>query len=313
MLAYLCTFIVGAIFLFTGGIKAVDSSQFVHQVHDYRLIPPRWVRQVALAFIGFELALGVALVLYIFPGWLIPGTIALLLFLAGLKIWGTSSGHVEDCGCYGGILLLTPRQSLLLNMVYILLLSVAWFYVRGNPFHFALNYEYWKPVLVLLAMIGGVILGWRSQREPLINLTRLKVGKRWGKRWLKASSQTLADGSHFVVFLSKECSYCKLWVPLLNVMDVQPDMPNVIGIMSLTEIEKEAFIAQHLVRFPISYMDKALVRLMAQAFPTAALIENGIITNKWRGEIPKPYFDKIRQFYESISPNRKTQERAFSG
>ena len=96
-------------------------------------------------------------------------------------------------------------------------------------------------------------------------------------------------------------------------MDVQSDMPNVIGIMSLTETETEAFIAQHLARFPIAYMDKGLARLMVQAFPTAALIENGIIINKWRGEIPQPYFDRIRQFYESISPNRETQKRAFAG
>ena len=42
--------------------------------------------------------------------------------LAALTAWGTSTGRVEDCGCYGGLVMLTPAQSLALDGVYVALL-----------------------------------------------------------------------------------------------------------------------------------------------------------------------------------------------
>ena len=308
MLTIVCTFIVGAVFLVTGVVKALSSKSFIELVFRYGLLPRQLVIPTAITFIGLECALGVALILHEFPQWLVPGTIILILCLSASTIWATSTKRTEDCGCYGGLLVITPKQSILLNLGYILLLGWAWFYPVANH-----QTQSWQWVLALVALIAGSISGWKSQEKPLVDFSRLKVGNRWHPQWLKNSSQDLQQGSHFVVFLGKDCPYCKQWVPLLNVMSTQKDLPNVLSILALSDEEIEAFKAEHLVRFPIAQMDKLLFGYMVDSYPTAVLVEDGVISNKWLGEIPKEFFNRIRQFYESVVFNSKPKARHFSG
>jgi hypothetical protein len=307
-MAYISTFIVGLVFLFSGALKVINAKPFIEHVHKYGVIPPRAVLNAALAFIGLELALGAALALCLFPQWLIPGTILLLLVLTGLSLWGAASGKIEDCGCYGGLLLFTPRQSALLNLGYILLLGVS----LSSP---ASEYDAvpWKISAALLVFIAAVVLARRSLQNPLLDLSRLKPGKTWKAGWLKDISQDLRQGDHFLVFMSKDCSYCKEWVPLMNVMGTQKDLPDVMGIMSVTDSEMEEFKSRHLIHFPIARMDKLLFRSMTDAYPTAILLENGVISNKWMGEMPKDYFERIKQFFKAIAPDPVQKNQAFGG
>jgi hypothetical protein len=306
MIAYLSTFIVGMVFLVTGAVKALSSESFMTQMFKYGL-PDFLVPPLAIAFIGLECSLGTALILHAFPEWLVPGTIVLILLLSALTTWAVSSGRTEDCGCYGGLFVITPQNSILLNLAYILLLQLAWFYPVADN-----QTQPWQWIAALAVFPISSILGWRSQLKPLADFSRLKAGKRWHANWLKASSDTLQQGSHFVVFLGADCPYCKQWVPLLNVMHTQRNLPNVIGVMALNPEELAAFNEKHLVRFPIVQMDKLLFGYLVDSFPVAVQVEDGVITNKWLGEIPKEFFDRIKQFYEStVFSSSKT--RQFSG
>ena len=307
MIDFYCTFIVGAVLLFSGFVKTIDSGAFVGHVVQYRLIPPPLVLMACLAFIGLESALGAALVLHVWPQWLVPISILLFIGFAALTLWGAKSGRIEDCGCYGGLLALSPNQSALLDAAYVLILAAAW--LSGVQ-----NYRTasWKLILTAIVMVVSIVVSTKSLQGALIDFSRLKKGKHWREKWLKNSRNDLARGSHFIVFLDKECSWCKRWVPLLNVINVQPELPQVTGVMSLNDREVEAFKNEHLIRFPIAYMDKFLTATMTNAFPTAVLIENSQIAEKWTGEMPKAYLDNIKQFYESIWP--KTENQAvFSG
>ncbi len=308
MLSYFSTLIVGAIFLVTGIVKALNSKSFIRHTARYGLLSGKVVPETAIGFIGLECALGVALLLHEFPEWLVPGSIVLLLCLSALTIWATSSGRTEDCGCYGGLLVVTPKQSILLNLGYILLLELAWLYPASNN-----HTTTWQWVLALVALVAGSTFGWQSREKPLVDFSRLKMGNRWNPNWLKDTPQDLQQGSYLVVFLTKNCPHCKKWVPLLNVMSTQKDLPNVLGILSLTNEEIEAFKAEHLVRFPIVRMDKLLFGYMANAFPTIVVVEEGVISNKLTGDIPKEFFDRIRQFYENVVFDQKPKTRSFSG
>ncbi len=308
MIAYIATIIVGAVFFVTGIIKALSSEKFIEQIFRYDALPQKIVPSTAILFIGLECALGTGLMLHAFPQWLVPGTIALLIGLSMLTIWSTSSGRTEDCGCYGGLLIVTPKQSVLLNLGYISLLGLAWFYPASVH-----KTELWQWIPALVALVVGSIASWKSQEKPIVDFSRLKAEKRWQQRWLKNSPHDLQTGSHFVVFLGKDCPYCKQWVPLMNVMNTQQDLPNVTSIMSITEEEIAAFKAEHLVRFPVAQMNKLLFGYMVDAVPTAVLIEDGIISNKWEGEMPKEFFERIKQFYETVVFESKPKTSRFSG
>jgi hypothetical protein len=275
----------------------MDSGKFVGHVVQYRLVPPALVLPASLAFIGLESALGTALLLHVWPQWLVPASIVLFIGFAALTLWGATSGRVEDCGCYGGLMALSPNQSAMLDAAYILILAVAWLFP-------AVDYPtgFWKLILSLLALVAAIAVSARSLKRALFDFSRLRKGKSWKANWLKNSPNDLTQGEHFIVFLHQECSWCKRWVPLLNVFNVQSELPRVTGIMSLADGGIEAFKKEHLIRFPIARMDKFLAATMTNAFPTAVLIENGRITEKWTGEMPREYLANIQQFYKSIWP-----------
>jgi hypothetical protein len=306
MIAYFSTFIVGAVFLVTGIVKALSSESFINQVFRYDL-PPRAVQPIAITFIGLECTLGTALILHEFPEWLVPGTIGLIICLSVLTTWAVSTERTQDCGCYGGLFVVTPQNSLLLNLGYILLLDLAWFYPIADY-----QTKPWQWIVALVVLPVSSLLGWRSQHKPLVDFSRLKPEKRWHSHWLKGNAETLQQGSHFVVFLGQDCPYCKKWVPLLNVMNTQKNLPNVIAIMALNSEEIEAFKALHLARFPIASMDKLLFGYLVDSFPISVLVEDGIIMNKWDGEIPNQFLNQIKQFYESAVFS-KSKARQFSG
>lgn len=302
-MAYFCTLIVGAVFLITGMVKALSSRQFIWHVFRYGLLPPRIVPLMAISFIGLECALGVALILHEFPQWLVPGSIVLLLGLSALTLWSTSSGRTSDCGCYQGLLAITPKQSLLLNVGYILLLGIAWLYPVADH-----HTKTWQWVLTSVVLVSVSLLSWQSRYQPLVDFNHLTPGRQWKPSWLKNSSFDLQQGSHFVVFLSKGCPTCKRWIPFLNVMNTQKDFPQVIGIMDLTNEELEVFRDELEVYFPLVVMDKPLFNSMVDAFPTAVLIEDGFISSKWIGEIPEEFLDRIVQLYEkAASPHQEHQ------
>ena len=123
----------------------------------------------------------------------------------------------------------------------------------------------------------------------------------------------MTHGSHFVVFLSRDCPYCKRWVPLLNVIEVQPDLPSVVAVMSLQGDELQGFLREHLIAFPVTHMPQSLVSLMVNAYPTAALLENGLIKEKWIGELPQSYMDRVRGFFEAITVPVKRPRGGFAG
>ena len=309
MVWHVASGLVGLVFLGTGTLKTLDSIRFVQQLRRYRLLPPAWIFPAALLFIAVECALGTALVLGLSP-WPLPAAALMLTALAALTAWAASTGRVEDCGCYGGLIMLTPAQSLALDGVYVALLAVAWSLAPRD--HAAAGALSWLAVAAVF--VAALVASWRSLRAPLVDLGLLRVGRAWRRSWLKQYSRDVTKGAHFIVFLSRDCPYCKRWVPLLNVIEVQPDLPSVVAIMSLGDDERKGFLAEHLIRFPVTFMPQSLVSLMVSAYPTAALVEHGRVTGTWVGEMPEFYLTRVRQFADAIAgPRRGAAPKRFAG
>jgi hypothetical protein len=303
VIAYLNTFVVGLVFLVTGAVKALSSRKFIEHISQYGILPGQFIVPLGVIFIALECSLGATLILHVYPQWLVPGTLALLIFLSLTTAWSTSSGRTEDCGCYGGLVIITPTQSILLNFGYIFLMGLAWYYPVTN-YHTAT----WQWVLPLVILILALISAQRSIEKPVVDFSYLKIGKQWQAKWLKNSPQDLQQGTHFMVFLGQECSYCKQWVPFLNIMNAQAHLPNVTGVMTLDNEEIKAFRAKHLVHFPVVEMNRLLFSYMAEVVPTAALVKEGKIVNVAIGEIPKEYSKEIQHFYQATVFNEKPEK-----
>jgi hypothetical protein len=300
MTGYLCAALAGLVFLVSGTLKALDARAFFRQVLRYRLLPARWAQVVSIFVVGLECALGAGLAVHVSP-LLIPAAAVLLVTFAALTAWGTSTGRIDDCGCYGGLLLLTPAQSIALDGVYLALLVAAWFL---GPKTWA-PARIWQLAVTAAVFTAATAAALRSMERPLANLALLRENRAWRKKWLPQYDRDVTRGSHFIVFLSSECPHCKRWVPLLNVIEARAELPSVVGVMSVSQDSLDGFRGEHLIRFPIVLMRRSLISLMASAYPTAALVEGGKIRHIWRGEMPEEYLESVRQFIAAVSPPKK--------
>ena len=294
MIAYVGTSIVGAVFLVTGIMKALNAKAFITHVFSYGILPPRLLTPIAIGYIGMECALGMALILQAFLSWLIPGALALLLGLSTLTLWAAWSGRTANCHCYGGLLDIKPWQSIGLNLGYGFCLAVAWL----DPVR-AHQTAPWQGLVALGVGVLTVGLAWWSRHRLLINVL-LHPGRRWKQHWLKATPLDLQSGTHLVMFLSPQCTSCHQWLQHLNVLSTQKDSPPLLGITALNPEEIAQFKANQQVWFPVVAMDAWLFGAMVDFMPTFILLKDGVIANKWVNQIPNVFIDRIQQVYERL-------------
>jgi hypothetical protein len=71
----------------------------------------------------------------------------------------------------------------------------------------------------------------------------------------------------------------------------------VIGTIVLSTIEEgQDFVDSYGLNYPIiAIEEKQKQKLGINAVPTAVLLEDGVIKDKWTGSIPEYFMDRIRQ------------------
>ena len=293
--------IVGSIFLLTGIAKVIEPWKFAQYITKLNLVIPQLIIPIALTFTAIESALGVALILGVFSIAIMPVSIVLLFGLSMLTYWSTSTGKTEDCGCYNGLLEITPTQSLILNAVYIFLLIFAEFFGKYQPT------VLWQWLVVLItfitsyALTAGSLEYMQKNGRPFIDFTPLKENRMWQIEWLGEDSKSLISGSVIVVFMSPECSQCKHWLGVLKLVQWQDDLPAIVGLIDTENIQVgQNFVDNNFLNFPVVAVDKQLYRkLKIEVVPTAVLLENGVIQEKWIGLMPMWFINKINRGYEN--------------
>ena len=290
--------LVGIIFFLTGFAKVIEPWKFISHIAKLKLLQPQSIGVAALTFTAIESALGVALILGVLPSVMIPVSILLLIGLTFLTYWSTSTGRTEDCGCYNGWLDVTPTQSIILNFVYISLLIFAAFVGNYQP---TVLWQ-WMVVLVTLVTSGALASGalefWIKNHRPYIDLAPVKINRTWQPEWLGEDSDSeLMSGSKLVVFLSPQCPQCKKWLNILKVVHYRDDLPEVFGAIALNTVEEgQEFVNGYQLNYPIVKIEKKQQRKLGiSSFPTAFMLANGVIKEKWLGVIPDYFIERIRQ------------------
>ena len=93
---------LAAVWIVSGGAKAVDPNQTYLAVRAYDVLPDSLVHPVAAVLPFFELALGMLLLVGLAVRWVaIASAVLLVVFIAGVaQSW--ARGLTIDCGCFGG-------------------------------------------------------------------------------------------------------------------------------------------------------------------------------------------------------------------
>lgn len=173
--------VLGAVFVLSGAVKAVDPMGTVYKIEDYLkafggffddLMPLAPVAAVCL--IALEFVLGVCLLGNVRTAWTAWVTLAFYAVMTPLTLYIAIANPVSDCGCFGDALKLTNWQTFGKNIVLIALAVLLVVLRKRQP-------SRWKPVTELViacaALLG--VCGWMLYtclHLPVIDFRPYKVG-----------------------------------------------------------------------------------------------------------------------------------------
>jgi len=300
--------IVGATFVWTGIIKALEPHVFQRHLVNLGWIQPKHAYRSLITVAGLEAGWGAALILGVMPRLLLSATVLLLVALTVVSTWGVRTGRTTDCGCYGGYVVPSLTQSLLLNGTFVGLTLATWI-VRRN----AGPTPVWKLAAAIAVGAGVAILARTSinflakHGRFMVDLNPLKIGGRWHGRWGAPISDD--GGEHLVSYLGLECPHCKRWIRVLNAIDQASGLPSVVGIVGASSEQLPAFIANSGIRFPMRTIPTTLMNRLAWRVPTTVLVSGGRIQNKWGGQMPPEFFERFRDaFFPGVEDRPLTME-----
>ena len=97
--------------------------------------------------------------------------------------------------------------------------------------------------------------------------------------------------------MSPECSQCKHWLSLLKLAQWQDNLPAIVGLIDTENLQiGQNFVDRYFLNFPVVAVDKRLYKkLKIEVVPTAVLLKDGVIQQRWIGLMPMWFINKINQ------------------
>lgn len=134
MLVNACRFLLGATFVFSGFVKAIDPIGTQYKLQDYisavgmgGIVPDIVTLLASVALSALEFSLGVFVLFAIRRHLVSKILVAFMAVMTLITVWIALSNPVKDCGCFGEALRLTNVQTLLKNIVLLAAsVVVAW-------------------------------------------------------------------------------------------------------------------------------------------------------------------------------------------
>lgn len=203
LLIILSRWVVGATFIFSGFVKAIDPMGSVYKFNDYFvafglefLIPLSLIFAVLLA--AFEFMIGVNMFLGSYCRLTSCLVLFTMIFMTPLTLYLAIANPVSDCGCFGDALILTNWQTFFKN---VLLLAITIFlFIFNNRIRGIYN----RPVqwiTVLYSLIFVFAISWIGYNyQPILDFRPYKSGLNLAKAMGTESSDTGSSGEYLFIY-----------------------------------------------------------------------------------------------------------------
>jgi uncharacterized membrane protein YphA (DoxX/SURF4 family) len=171
--------LVGALFLFSGFIKANDPMGTSYKLQEYFTIfgigfLNNYTDYLSILFCGMEIALGFAIILGSFSRITTLLLIGLIIFFTWLTGYSAITGKVTDCGCFGEFIKLKPLHSFYKDVVLLVLSIIL---LLGKDLILPIFGKKWNTVLlVLFAILSFGIPIWAFNHLPFLDMLAYKPG-----------------------------------------------------------------------------------------------------------------------------------------
>ncbi len=173
--------VLGATFLFSGFVKAIDPLGTQYKFQDYAAAlgvadyVPDWATLLSSVLLSaLELSLGAFMLLAIARRLVSRAALLFMAVMTAVTVWIWIADPVKDCGCFGDALSLTNGETLLKNIVLTSLALVAarWPLAAGRLMSRAAQW-----MVVQAVPVASVVLSlWCLYDLPLIDFRPYHVG-----------------------------------------------------------------------------------------------------------------------------------------
>ena len=179
LLVELSRIILGATFIFSGTVKAVDPTGFAIKIGEYLesfgMEHFIWMKMlISFLCIAMEFTLGVTILAGVYRKWT---TLAVLLFMCvmtPLTLYLALFNPVADCGCFGDAIIITNWQTFYKNVVLIAAAILTFIcHKRITPFY-TLQAQWFIPLFACFFCTGFCY--WNYVHLPIVDFRPYKVG-----------------------------------------------------------------------------------------------------------------------------------------
>ena len=201
-----CRILLALTFLFSGFVKTVDPWGTALKVREYLTIygwdalqPASMVFSIWLC--GAELMMGCMLLCKVRIRMVSIFALASMLLFTVITLLSATVLPVEDCGCFGEALKLTPWQTFFKNLILLPMAFVVWWRYRPDRI-FAFSRR--EGLLTLLFFAGSMGLGTYCYRHlPLVDFLPYKVGVNIREAMLAPTDETAAEGETILIYRNR--------------------------------------------------------------------------------------------------------------
>lgn len=279
------SFLIGVLFLISGGLKAIDSLAFSQLFANYGFSFFAYLSPVISAI---EIVIGVCLILFIQPAKTSLITAILTIVFTIAFAYAYLVNGIKDCGCFGTLIKNIPPYVSFIRNILIIVGSVWVWRSYKNKNMETSSASRWT-VYVIGAL--GFCLSGHTVSAPLLkeeNLVSALKGKMLQETVLQPFVEKLPGKKNAIFIFSPTCSHC--WNATENVKTLVDSkiFSNVIGI-TFSSIAKDttAYIHNFKTNFKIHAVPNELISKTTKKIPVLLLIDDGKITNVYEGlEIP---------------------------
>ena len=312
IMIWICRLMVGALFLYSGFVKANDYIGFAYKLEEYFTVfgtnfpafkgffdlfvplaePMAWFISV------FEIALAVALILgwkMNLTAWL---TMIMMIFFTVLTGYSHFTGSVTDCGCFGDALKIEPWESFTKD-IFLTIMLIPIFLVRKS-IRAVPNSKIagWATAAVFIAT--GIFSYFCHETLPWIDYRAYKVGvdlkyctthigpegypkcKDWYPYFPEGEIPLFEGNTLMIVMYDAEKAPDEAVEKSVSLtQSLQGENVKIAGLTASGPSTMETYIPDHKINFPIGYVDATVLKTVVRSHPGYVLLKDGIILKKW--------------------------------
>ena len=307
VLVNFCRIILGAVFMFSGIVKAIDPVGTQIKMTDYLLafsmgdtVLDSTLLILAGLLAGLEILIGAYMLLGVFQKGSSLIVLIFMIIVTPLTLYLAIENPIEDCGCFGDALVLTNWQTFSKN-VFLLLLAVFVFWFRSLIVPFVNEKRQWLVLLVMSVIIIKFIT-MNISNLPILDFRPYKVGTDLYAGVVENRDPEMHD---FFIFnqdmddvtaqvLSNEGYSFLVISPHLesaseNNLDLLDDVYDycehygypIIGLTSSGQRAIREWAEDTGAQYRFLHCDEIPLQTMIRSNPGLVLLKDGVIVNKW--------------------------------